>query len=238
MLLTNYVQLSLSASDLRGRDVFSKSNPLAVVYTKGKDGSLQELGRTEVAFYSLNPQWFTKIKVTYHFEAVQTVLFRVYDVDTQFHGSEVKTLKLDDQQYLGGCTCTLSEICSNPRGSWTADLVSIAESAESSRPKRLGQLTVHAELELFSKTTAELTFTCSDLENKDFFPKNDCFLVISKCLHGGDTIPICRTEVLKNNLNPQWKPILLNMAQVDSKDSPLIIECFNFNSYGKHDLLG
>ncbi|MFS7940314.1 putative C2 domain-containing protein [Helianthus anomalus] len=93
--LESQIKLSLSASDLRGRDVFSKSNPLAVVYTKGKDGSLQELGRTEVAFYSLNPRWFTKIKVTYHFEAVQTVLFRVYDVDTQFHGSEVKVLTLE-----------------------------------------------------------------------------------------------------------------------------------------------
>ncbi|KAI3820632.1 hypothetical protein L1987_08180 [Smallanthus sonchifolius] len=232
------IELSLSASNLRDRDLLSKSDPLAVVYTKGKDGSLQELGRTEVVLNSLNPQWITKIKATYFFETVQTLLFRVYDVDTEVEGQEVTTLKLDDQQHLGECTCKLSQIVTDPKRSWTTDLVSIAESTESTRPKKLGQLTVRVEVELVSKTTAELTFRCSDLENKDFFSKSDCFLVISKYVDSGAIIPICRTEVLKDNLNPEWKPVFLNMSQVGSKDSPLIIECFNFNSNGKHDLLG
>ncbi|KAI7731879.1 hypothetical protein M8C21_032243 [Ambrosia artemisiifolia] len=157
--------------------------------------------------------------MSYCFETVQTLVFRVYDVDTQFHGPEVK-------------------IVTDPKRSWTTDLATIADSTESTRPKKLGQLTVHAEEELISKITAELTFRCSDLENKDFFSKSDCFLVISKKLESGATIPICKTEVLKDNLNPQWKPISLKMSQVGNKDIPLFIECFNFNSNGKHDLLG
>ncbi|KAD5507740.1 hypothetical protein R6Q59_031479 [Mikania micrantha] len=232
------IELSLSASNLRDRDVLSKSDPIAVVYIKGKDGSFQELGRTEVILNSLNPQWITKVKVTYCFEMVQTLVFRVYDVDTQFHGPEGKTLKLDDQQYLGECTCHLSEIITHPKRSWTTDLLSIAESTESTRPKKLGQFTVYAEVEIVSKTAAELTFRCSDLENKDYFSKSDPFLVISKHVASGATVPICRTEVLKNNLKPEWKPIFINTSQVGSKDSPLIIECFNFNSNGKHDMLG
>ncbi|KAG5515095.1 hypothetical protein RHGRI_036211 [Rhododendron griersonianum] len=44
------LQLSISASNLRDRDVLSKSDPMAVVYTKGRDGTLQEIGRTEVGF--------------------------------------------------------------------------------------------------------------------------------------------------------------------------------------------
>ncbi|KAI7731881.1 hypothetical protein M8C21_032245, partial [Ambrosia artemisiifolia] len=129
-------------------------------------------------------------------------------------------------------------IVTDPKHSWTTDLATIADSTESTKPKKLGQLTVHAEEELISKITAELTFRCSDLENKDFFSKSDCFLVISKKLESGATIPICKTEVLKDNLNPQWKPISLKMSQVGNKDIPLFIECFNFNSNGKHDLLG
>ncbi|XP_076939754.1 protein BONZAI 1-like [Bidens hawaiensis] len=236
--LFSQIELSLSATNLRDRDVLSKSDPMAVVYIKGNDGSLQELGRTEVVLNSLNPQWITKIKVTYCFETVQTLLFHVYDVDTQFQGPEGKTLKLDDQQYLGECTCKLSQIVTGSKHSWSADLVTIADSTESTRAKKLGRLTVHAEEQLVSKTTAELTFKCTDLENKDFFSKSDCFLVISKSLETGATIPICRTEVLKNNLNPVWKPVFLNLSQVGDKDKPLIIECFNFNSNGKHDLLG
>ncbi|KAA8542050.1 hypothetical protein F0562_023202 [Nyssa sinensis] len=77
-------------SNLHDRDVLSKSDPMAVIYTKGRDGSLQELGRTEVVLNSLNPSWITKHTIAYHFEVVQTLVFRVYDVDTQFHDLEIK----------------------------------------------------------------------------------------------------------------------------------------------------
>lgn len=47
---------------------------MAVIYTKGKDGSLQELGRTEVVLNSLNPKWITKFTMTYQFEMVQNLV--------------------------------------------------------------------------------------------------------------------------------------------------------------------
>ena len=52
----------------------------------------------------------------------------------------------------------------------TLDLVTIAESTELTR-KNLGQTTVQAE-DVVSKTTAELIWKCTDLENKDFFSKS------------------------------------------------------------------
>ncbi|MCI07115.1 protein BONZAI 1-like, partial [Trifolium medium] len=61
-----------------------------VLYAKGKNGALEELGRTEVVLNSLNPTWITKQTLTYHFEVVQVLVFRVYDVDTQFHNADVK----------------------------------------------------------------------------------------------------------------------------------------------------
>ncbi|RYR66370.1 hypothetical protein Ahy_A03g012358 isoform D [Arachis hypogaea] len=48
----------------------------------------------------------------------------------------------------------------------------------------------------------------------------------------------CKTEVIKNDLSPQWKPVFLNIQQVGGKDNPLILECYNFNTNGKHDLIG
>lgn len=44
---------------------------MAVLYIKGRDGSLQELGRTEVVLNSLNPKWIKKYNLTYNFETVQ-----------------------------------------------------------------------------------------------------------------------------------------------------------------------
>ncbi|KAL0464035.1 UNVERIFIED_CONTAM: protein BONZAI 1 [Sesamum latifolium] len=235
--LFSQIELSLSAANLRDRDVLSKSDPMAVLYMKGSDGSLQEIGRTEVVLNSLNPKWIRKYTLTYQFEMVQTLVFRVYDVDTQFQNIDVKALKLEEQQFLGEASCTLSEIVTKSNRILTLDLAREEVSAPA-HTRKSGQLTVYAEESVSSKTTAELILRCSDLESKDLFSKSDPFLVISKITESGILVPICKTEVLKNDHNPKWKQIFLSIQQVGSKDSPLTIECFNFNSNGKHDLLG
>ncbi|GMH16704.1 hypothetical protein Nepgr_018545 [Nepenthes gracilis] len=225
-------ELSLSASKLRDRDIFSKSDPMAVVYIKSRDGTLEELGRTEVVLNSLDPTWITKVNVTYHFEVMQILVFHIYDVDTQFHNVDVKMLKLDEQQFLGEASCALSEVVIMSNRSLTLDLVKHDD------PQNSGQLTVYAEESISSKTTTEIIIRCTELENKDLFSKSDPFLVISKVVETGIYVPICKTEVIKDDLNPTWNPMFLNAQQYGSKDSPLTIECFNFNSNGKHDLIG
>ncbi|KAJ1404981.1 von Willebrand factor, type A [Sesbania bispinosa] len=163
--------------------------------------------------------------------------FRVYDVDTQFHNADVKMLKLEEQQFLGEATCALSEIITKPDRSLTLDLHR-EDTIRSSHSQNCGKLLVHAEECVNSKTTVEMILRCSDLEYRDLFSKSDPFLLVSKVVEGGTNIPICKTEVIKNDHNPTWKPLFLNIQQIGSKESPLIIECYNFNSNGKHDLMG
>lgn len=45
----------------------------------------------------------------------------------------------------------------------------------------------------------------------------DPFLLISRVSESGAPIPICKTEVRKNDLNPTWKPVVLNLQQIGSK---------------------
>ncbi|XP_022735912.1 protein BONZAI 2-like isoform X4 [Durio zibethinus] len=213
------IELSFSATSLRDRDLFSKSDPMLVVYIKERDGTITEVFRTEVVLNSLNPTWIAKYTITYQFEVVQTLLFHVFDVDTQFHNVEVK-------------------IVTKPNRLLILDLARREDSVSSTHSQHRGKLTVHAEECFSSKTTAEITLRCLDLESKDLFSKSDPFLVISKLVESGISIPVCKTEVIKNDLNPTWKPVFLNLQHVGSKDSPLVIECFNFNSNGKHDLIG
>ncbi|MQL79368.1 hypothetical protein Taro_011810 [Colocasia esculenta] len=254
-------QLSLSASNLRDRDVLSKSDPMAIIYSRKRDGSLEEIGRTEVILNSLNPVWVVKHTVTYQFETVQPLVFQVYDIDTQFHNIPVKMLKLDEQQFLGEATCTLSEIVTRSSRSLTLNLDH--REKRGTHSQKLGEITILAEESIGSKTIVEMVFRCSDLENKDLFSKSDPFLLISRIAESGEHIPICKTEVRKNDLNPTWKPVVLSLQQVGSKarssllhnlvleithislllscsliENPLTIECFNFNSNGKHDLIG
>ncbi|KAA3456834.1 protein BONZAI 1-like isoform X1 [Gossypium australe] len=268
--LFSQIELSFSATSLRDRDVFSKSDPVVVVYIKERDGAINEVFRTEVVLNSLTPTWIAKYTITYHFEVVQNLLFKVFDVDTQYHNVEMKMLKLEEQQSLGEACCTLSEIVTKPNRSLTLDLIRREESVSATHSQHCGKLTVHAEECFSSKSTADIILRCIDLESKDLFSKSVCgdgfifsyflfvllsgilvifwckfglvlqdpFLVISKLVESGISIPVCKTEVLKNDHNPIWKPVFLNIQQVGSKDSPLVIECFNFNSNGRHDLIG
>ncbi|CAH2038528.1 unnamed protein product [Thlaspi arvense] len=233
--LFSQIELTLSASNLIDRDITSKSDPMAVMYLRKKDGKLEEIGRTEVILNSLDPNWIEKITVSFQFEAVQTLVFHVYDVDTRYHNVPVKTLKLKDQDYLGEATCVLSEIMTKPNRSVTLNL---AGNFGAGVTRKLGTLSVQAEETVASKTVVEMNFRCVNLDNKDLFSKSDPFLRISRIVENSIAVPVCRTEVVDNNLNPMWKPVCLTMQQFGSKENPLIIECFDFNTNGNHELIG
>jgi hypothetical protein len=47
---------------------------MVVVYSKKRDGTLEEIGRSEVILNSLNPFWTTKISVQYQFEVLQQLV--------------------------------------------------------------------------------------------------------------------------------------------------------------------
>nr|XP_023879541.1 protein BONZAI 3-like isoform X1 [Quercus suber]XP_023879542.1 protein BONZAI 3-like isoform X1 [Quercus suber] len=233
--LFTQIELSLSASNLLDRDITSKSDPMAVVYAKKRDGKLEELGRTEVVLNSLNPAWIEKVTVAFQFEIVQPLVFHVYDVDSKYHNVPMKMLKLNDQEFLGEATCVLSEIVTKQTRSLTLNLNN--KNGHMSL-RNLGTLTIHAEETIYSRTCVEMVVHCSHLDNKDLFSKSDPFLRISRIVESGGFVPICKTEVVRDNLNPIWKPLCLSIQQFGSKDNPLIIECFDFNSSGNHVLIG
>ncbi|KAJ0250682.1 Protein BONZAI 3 [Hirschfeldia incana] len=234
--LFSQIELSLSASNLIDRDITSKSDPMAVMYLRKKDGKLEEIGRTEVILNSLNPNWIEKITVSFQFETVQNLVFHVYDVDTRYHNVPVKSLKLKEQDYLGEATCVLSEIMTKPNRSMTLNLHGNVGPAGVSR--KLGTLSIQAEETIASKTVVEMNLRSVHLDNKDLFSKSDPFLRISRLVENSIVVPVCRTEVVDNNLNPTWKPVCLTMQQFGSKDTPLLIECLDFNTSGNHELIG
>ncbi|KAL3622773.1 Protein BONZAI 3 [Castilleja foliolosa] len=227
------IELSLSASKLLDRDIVSKSDPMAVVYMR-RDGKLEELGRTEVIMNNLDPNWIQKINITYQFEIVQPLIIRLYDVDSTYHNLPVKMLKLEDQDFIGEASCVVSEIVTKRDRTLTMNL----HNRDGRSSKKLGTLTVLAEEPVASRSAVEITFRCLALENKDLFSKSDPFLRISRSIESGGSVPICKTEVMNNNLNPTWRPVRLTMQQFLSKENPLVIECFDFNSNGNHELIG
>ncbi|GAB2218753.1 hypothetical protein Drorol1_Dr00001984 [Drosera rotundifolia] len=230
--LSTQLELSLSAAKLRDLDIISKSDPMAVVYVKKLGGMLEEVGRTEVIMNSLDPAWIQKISIAYQFEIVQTLVFQVYDVDTRYNKIPVQGIKLADQDFIGEATCALSQIITKRDRSLSLNLQC------RNRTGSQGTLTIHAEETVATKNAVEIVFHCTHLDNKDLLSKSDPFLRISRIAENGVPVPICKTEVVDDNLNPTWKPVCLTMQQFVSKDNPLIIECFDFNTNGKHELIG
>ncbi|CAD6333982.1 unnamed protein product [Miscanthus lutarioriparius] len=174
-----------------------------VVYTNIK-GKLEEIGRTEVILNSLEPSWITKVTMSYQFEIVPPLIFRIYDVDTKYHNTPVKMLNLAQQDFLGEACCNLSEIVTKFNHSLTLNLGVIVD----------------------------MDF----MEQSQYMLRKDPFLRISKVVETAGPIPICKTEVVPDNLNPVWRPITLTSQQYGSKDNPLLVECFDFNSSGDHGL--
>lgn len=54
------------------------------------------------------------------------------------------------------------------------------------------------------KETVELFFSCRSLANKDFMGKSDPVLRLKKFVHGNTFVDVGRTEVVKNDLNPDF----------------------------------
>ncbi|KAM3379953.1 hypothetical protein P3S68_005526 [Capsicum galapagoense] len=146
---------------------------MAVIYSKGRDGSLQELGRTKVVPNSLNPQCITKYSSAYHLRQCRICCSVSLMLALNSIITILRMLKLEEQDFLGEASCTLSQIVTKSNGSLTLDLIC---GEQSSGP-------THA------------------------LKSDDPFLVISKSTESGMVVPICKTEVIKDDHSPNWKSI-------------------------------
>ena len=75
---------------------------------------------------------------------------------------------------------------------------------------------------------------------QDTFGKSDPFLRIARLNEDNSSMPIYKTEVVKDNLNPVWRGISLSLQRLANGDPyrPLLIECFDWDSDGSHELIG
>jgi Ca2+-dependent lipid-binding protein len=84
-----------------------------------------------------------------------------------------------------------------------------------------------------------IQLSARNLDKKDFFGKSDPFFVIHQSREG-QLVPVCKSEVIKKNLNPEWKPINTT-AQIlcnGDFDREIIIEVLDWNSNGSHEKIG
>ncbi|XP_012319725.2 copine-5 isoform X2 [Aotus nancymaae] len=257
------VEITVSCRNLLDKDMFSKSDPLCVMYTQGMENKQwREFGRTEVIDNTLNPDFVRKFIVDYFFEEKQNLRFDLYDVDS-------KSPDLSKHDFLGQAFCTLGEIVGSPGsrlekpltigafslnsrtgkpmpavsngGLWMESLRTTGLEASGGVPgKKCGTIVLSAEELSNCRDVATMQFCANKLDKKDFFGKSDPFLVFYRSNEDG-TFTIChKTEVMKNTLNPVWQTFSIPVRALcnGDYDRTIKVEVYDWDRDGSHDFIG
>uniref|UniRef100_A0A8C6LR08 Copine-3 n=1 Tax=Nothobranchius furzeri TaxID=105023 RepID=A0A8C6LR08_NOTFU len=218
------VALTISCDNLLDMDAFSKSDPMCVLRMNTSGPHWYEICRTEKIQNCLNPRFSKSLVLDYYFEVVQKLRFEVYDIDTE-------NCSLEEADFLGQMECTLGQIVSSSK--LTKPLV-----RRDRTPAGSGTITICAEEQTDNRVVA-FEAAARKLDKKDFFGKSDPFLEFYKQTETGWQLAH-RTEVIKNNLNPTWKPFRISMQSLCGGDVEKLIkvDCYDYNNSGSHDFIG
>ncbi|KFD67895.1 LOW QUALITY PROTEIN: hypothetical protein M514_10381, partial [Trichuris suis] len=204
----------LICTNLPNTDVFSKSDPMCVMFKKAEQGDWQEAGRSEVVRNNLNPDFVHKFTIDYEFEARQPLKFEIYDVDSA-------SAKLEKHDFLGRVECTLAELVSEPR----------FESVLLDGPGRE---------QMESKEEVSFNIRAENLDNKRFLCKSNPQLAIYRVNEDTSWTIVYRTEVARRCLNPVWQPFSIGTSQLCCSDHyrTLRFRCIDWHGSGSETLIG
>ncbi|KAL2082039.1 hypothetical protein ACEWY4_021857 [Coilia grayii] len=218
------VELTVSCENLLDKDVFSKSDPLCVLLMNSSGSQWFEVGRTEMVLNCLSPKFAKRFVLDYCFELVQKVKFELYDIDDSSEG-------LSNQDFLGEFEGTLGQIVSSRK--LTRPLV-----LQNMKPAGKGTITIFAE-EIKDNRVVKFEVEARGLDKKSFFGKSDPFLEFYRLTESGWQLAY-RTEAVKRNLNPCWRPFRVPMQSLCGGDmeKPIKVDCYSYKTNGSHDLIG
>ncbi|XP_064610310.1 copine-3-like isoform X2 [Liolophura sinensis] len=219
------VELRVSCKSLLDKDALSKSDPCALLFIQS-EGSWIEIGRTEALKNNQNPTFSKPLEVDYFFEEVQKIRIRVYDLDNA-------TASVSDDDFLGQVEASLGSIVSS--SPFTRPLLK-----KSGDKAGKSTITITAEEKSSNNDSVLLTFRAQKLDKKDTFGKSDPFLEISRQGADGKWLVTHRSEVVNNNLSPNWRPMELSFIALCNGDvnKPIKIDCYDYDSASEPDLIG
>ena len=212
--------------NLRDADVFSVSDPMAIVYHKPfGNADWVELDRTECIDNTLNPDFAKKIKITYFFEEQQQLKFVIYDLDSN-------SAQLEDHDFLGKTETTLAKLVS--AGTLQEPLY------DPSRKSHFGSIIVTAEEMEACKEELTVQFAGKDLVNRKWFSKLNPFLEFYKANENGTYVLVHRTEHVKKSSNPVWASFRVPLRSFCSSDydRTIKVNCKDFKKNGYHNFIG
>ena len=221
------VQLFISCRKLKDMDVFSKSDPTVEVYRKStREGEWNKLGRTEVIWDNLNPDFTTYFLLEFHFEEQTFLKFKVYDVND-------KSESIQNSDYIGEAETTLGEIIGSP-GQQLIKTLRIPGNKESR-----GNIVLRTEQTTISREKIQLKVSAKDLEDiSGFFSKFKPFFYVSRVMENGTYQRVYASEHCSGK-SPSWKRFEKLAGELCNNDynRPLLIEVYDYHSSGNHQFV-
>ncbi|KAL7640170.1 UNVERIFIED_CONTAM: hypothetical protein RMT77_009584 [Armadillidium vulgare] len=224
---TSLVEMTISCRSLRDTDVFSKSDPVCIIMHRPFGANKwAEYKRTECISNTLNPDFATKILITYNFEVQQHLKFCVYDIDS-------KNPNLDNHDFLGEFETTLGQLVSSrvlerPLIDKNCSYISC------------GNIRIITEELSSCREELILQLNGREFENKKWFGSISPFLEFSKANEDGTFTLVHRTEQARKTSTPVWKEFSVPLRSFCSGDYDrnLKVNAKDFVSSGNHKLFG
>mmetsp|Transcript_60509 Transcript_60509/g.161332 ORF Transcript_60509/g.161332 Transcript_60509/m.161332 type:complete len:625 (+) Transcript_60509:40-1914(+) len=210
------IRLQFKCANLVNKDLLGKSDPFIIVDLQEGVGKYTRIGCTEVIKDNINPVFEKKVELEYIFEKKQRLRLTVIDVDdfdkppTEYHPN------MEAGDLLGTAEVTLSEIMG--ARSWTVT----KELSAQIKNKNYGTVTIQGlRLDDSVRPDDELAFKLSGLtlaakDTMQFTPSSDPFFHLFRKLP--DMKKMCGSEVIKQNLEPEWKEQRVNFSELCGGD--------------------
>jgi len=216
------VEFYISCKNLKNMDILSKSDPQVRLYVKNASNTWALHGSTEMIKNDLNPTFRKTFVIDFIFEIHQHIKFDVVDCDG--NGSE---------DLIASVETTVGAIMGARKQTLTADL--------KHKDKPAGQLIVRGDKAASSNCShVSWHWSGKKLMNTDgWFGKSDPFLRFFKKKEDGNYFQVHQTEVIRNNLNPVWRPFYIAESKLCASHSEEFkVECWDREGSGKHQFIG
>eukprot|EP00285_Hemiselmis_virescens_P009449 CAMPEP_0173381032 /NCGR_PEP_ID=MMETSP1356-20130122/3539_1 /TAXON_ID=77927 ORGANISM="Hemiselmis virescens, Strain PCC157" /NCGR_SAMPLE_ID=MMETSP1356 /ASSEMBLY_ACC=CAM_ASM_000847 /LENGTH=552 /DNA_ID=CAMNT_0014334769 /DNA_START=39 /DNA_END=1697 /DNA_ORIENTATION=+ len=233
------VKFTIKCTKLVNKDTLSKSDPMVIVNVKnGNNTEYEYVGQTEWVRNNLNPTFQHRIEMDYTFETKQMLRFTVIDVDDPHKVPDKYIPNSAEGDLLGHGEVLMSKLMGSRKQ--CAEIKLTAQKPN----KDYGTITIMAE-QLADDARPDdclvMHMFGRDLARKDGpLAKSDPFLVFEKTTLTGQKEEIFKTEVIKQDLNPSWKPMRMNLLKLCGGhfDTQFTIHCYDWDRMSSNDLIG
>lgn len=225
----NAVELSIECYGLKKMDLFSYSDPFAVVFVQGMiAGQWEEIDRTETIFETHTPRFVKKIRVPACTDAdrAQPMRICVYDRDSPSDN-------LNEHDKIGGTEFSVSQLLDAQHMALERELC-IAQRTARSR----GVVMIALDMICHVESDERISISFGFLSGAPV--RNRIFFVISRALQKGMWSPVYRSEVrLKDDLK-RFEPAVLSSQEMHGGNASKLfrLEVFRYYKNGKTKLLG